>query len=68
VWVSTNSSTTDQIFCIGQILEKTWEYNERVHQLFVDFKEIIVSVRREVLYDILIKFGAHIKVVMLIKV
>jgi hypothetical protein len=28
-----NRSTTDQIFCICQILEKKWEYNEAVHQL-----------------------------------
>jgi hypothetical protein len=27
-----NRSTTDQVFCIRQILEKKWEYNERVHQ------------------------------------
>jgi hypothetical protein len=26
-------STTDQIFCIHQILEKKWEYNETVLQL-----------------------------------
>jgi hypothetical protein len=26
-----NRSTTDQIFCIRQILEKKWEYNETVH-------------------------------------
>jgi hypothetical protein len=32
-------STTDQIFCIRQLLEKKWEYNETVHQLFVDFKK-----------------------------
>jgi hypothetical protein len=30
-----NRSTTDQLFCICQILEKKWEYNETVHQLFV---------------------------------
>jgi hypothetical protein len=30
-------STTDQIFCIHHILEKTWEYNGTVHQLFIDF-------------------------------
>jgi hypothetical protein len=30
-----NRSTTDQIFCICQILEKKWEYNETVHQLFI---------------------------------
>jgi hypothetical protein len=27
-----NRSTTDKIFCIRQILEKKWEYNETVHQ------------------------------------
>jgi hypothetical protein len=41
-------STTDQIFCIRQILEKKWEYNETVHQLFIDFKKTYGSVRREV--------------------
>jgi len=30
---------TDNIFCIRQILEKKWEYNEAVHQLFRDFKK-----------------------------
>jgi hypothetical protein len=29
--------TTDQIFCIHQIMEKKWEYNETVHKLFIDF-------------------------------
>jgi hypothetical protein len=28
-----NRSTTDQIFCIRQILEKKWEYNETVQYL-----------------------------------
>ena len=28
-----NKSTTDHIFCICQILEKKWQYNETVHQL-----------------------------------
>jgi hypothetical protein len=52
-----NRSTTDQIFCIRQILEKKWEYSETVHQLFIDFKKAYDSVRREVLYNILIEFG-----------
>ena len=34
-----NRSTTDHIFCIRQILEKKWEYNEAVHQLFIDFNK-----------------------------
>jgi hypothetical protein len=62
-----NRSTTDQIFCIRQILEKKWEYSETVHQLFVDFKKAYVSVRREVLYNILIEFGIFMKLVRLIK-
>jgi hypothetical protein len=34
-----NMSTIDQIFCIRQILKKKWEYNEEVHQIFIDFKK-----------------------------
>jgi hypothetical protein len=49
-----NRSTTDQIFCIRQILEEKWEYNEKLHQLFMDFKKAYDSVRREVLHNILI--------------
>jgi hypothetical protein len=45
--------TTDHIFSIRQILDKRWEYNEEGHQLFIDFKKSYDSVRREVLYNIL---------------
>ena len=31
--------------------EKKWEYDEAVHQLFIDFKKAYDSVRREVLYE-----------------
>jgi hypothetical protein len=37
------------MFCIRQILEKKWEYDEAVHRLFVDLKNVYASVRREVL-------------------
>jgi hypothetical protein len=50
-----NRSTTDKIFCICQILEKNWEYNETLHQLFLDFNKAYDSVRREVLYNIFIE-------------
>jgi len=63
-----NRSTSDYIFCIRQILEKKWEYNEEVHQLFIDVKKAYDSVRREVLYyRILIEFGIPRKLVRLIK-
>jgi hypothetical protein len=61
-----NRSTTDQIFCIRQILEKKWEYIKTVHQ-FIDFKKAYDSVRREVLYNILKEFGVPTKLVRLIK-
>jgi len=62
-----NRSTTDHIFCIRQTLEKKWEYNEAVHQQFIDFKKAYDSGRREALYSILIKFGIPKKLVRLIK-
>jgi hypothetical protein len=62
-----NRSTTDHIFCIRQILQKKWEYNGTVHQLFIDSKKAYDSVRREVLYSILIEFGIPRKLVGLIK-
>ena len=62
-----NRSITDHIFCIRQIVQKKWEYNEAVHQLSTDFKKAYDSVRREDLYNILIEFGIHMELVMLIK-
>jgi hypothetical protein len=55
------------MFCTPQIVGKKWEYNETVHQLFIDFKKAYDSVRREVLYNILMKFGIPMKLVRLIK-
>jgi hypothetical protein len=57
----------DQIFYIWQILEKKWEYNGMVHQLFIDFKKAYDSIKREVLYNILVEFCIPKKLVRLIK-
>jgi hypothetical protein len=59
--------TTDQIIDIRQILGKEWEYNEIVYQLSVDFKKDYDSVRVEIMYNILIKFGVPTKLVRLTK-
>jgi len=48
-------------------LRKKWEYNEEVHQLFIHFKKAYDSVRREVLYKILIEFDIPRKLERLIK-
>ena len=53
--------------CIYQILEKKWGYNEAVHQLLIDFKEIYNSVRREVVCTVLIVFCMPMKLVRIIK-
>ena len=61
-----NRSTTDHKFCILQIHETKWEYNEAVHQLFMDF-QVYDPIRREVLYNILIEFGIPMKLLRLIR-
>jgi sorting nexin-29 len=38
-----------------------------VYQLFIDFKKAYNSVRKEVLYNILVQFGVPMKLVRLIK-
>jgi hypothetical protein len=49
------------------MLEKKSKYNGMVHQIFIDFKKAYDSVRREALYNILIKFGIARKLLTLIK-
>jgi sorting nexin-29 len=39
-------STADQIFTVRQILEKYWEQNIDVHQLFIDFQAAYDTVWR----------------------
>jgi len=63
-----NSATTDHVFCIRQRLGKKWEYNEAVHQLFRDFKQADDTVRRVILYYILMEFGITMKLGRLINV
>jgi len=67
MWLSTQQVDYWSYICIRQILENKWEYNEEVHQLFIDFKKAYDSVSREVLYKILIEFGIPRKLVRLIK-
>ena len=62
-----NRSTVDHVFSIRQVLEKKWEYNKDVCQIFIDFEKAYDSIKRESLYDILIKFGVPKKLVRLIK-
>jgi hypothetical protein len=69
--ITSVGKVTDQLLirfsCIHHILEEKWENNATVYQLFIDFKKDYDSVRREVLYNILIEFGVPIKLGRLIK-
>jgi hypothetical protein len=62
-----NRSTTEEIICILQILEKKWEYNWTVYQLFIDFKKAYDSARREILYNVLMQFKVPMKLLRLIE-
>ncbi|KAJ4447112.1 hypothetical protein ANN_09112 [Periplaneta americana] len=55
------------VLIVEYILEKKLEYKGTVHQLFIDFKNAYDSVKREVLYNILIEYGIPKKLVRLIK-
>jgi len=48
------------------ILEKKGEYNETVHRLFIDLKELMIQLGQGVLYNILIELGTTMKLVGLI--
>jgi hypothetical protein len=61
--ISVGFDVTDQLLIRSFAFVKYWT----VHQLFVDLKKVYDSVRREVLYSILIKFGVPMKLVRLIK-
>jgi hypothetical protein len=70
--ISVDFDVTDQLLIrffafVRYCRRKKWEYNETVHQLFVDFKKAYDSVRREALYNILIDFRIPMKLVRLIK-
>jgi hypothetical protein len=52
---------------IIDLLPKKWEYNGTLHQLFIDFKKAYGSVKKEVLYNVLLEFGIPKKLVRLIK-
>jgi len=61
-----NRSATDHIILHLLNTWEEWEYNEAGHELFIDLKKAYDSVRREVLYNILIEFGIPMKLISLI--
>jgi hypothetical protein len=68
---SVNFDVIDQRLIRSSVSGRYWrkerDCNGTVHQLFIDFKKAYVSVRREVLYSILIEFEIPREVVGLIQ-
>jgi len=46
-------------------LEKAWEHNVEIHQIFVDFQKAYDSIRRYKLYAIMAHFGITNKLIRL---
>jgi len=65
--INVDFDATDQLHCaFVKYWRKKWEYNEAVHQVFIEFKNAYDSIMREVLYNILIQIGIAMKLVKLI--
>lgn len=62
-----NRSTTDQIFSIRCLLEKAYEYNMPVHQLYIDYTKAYDSVRRSFLFETMDQFGIPRKIIRLVQ-
>jgi len=63
----TGKSTIDQIFTVKHLLEKGWEHNVEIHQIFVYFPKAYDSIRRDELYAIMAHFGIPDKLIRLTK-
>ena len=54
-------STTDQIFTLRRILEKTLKFQIDTHHLFIDFKQAYDSIERSSLFTTMSSFGIPAK-------
>lgn len=59
-------STTDQIFCLRQIAQKSYEMNTEILNLFIDFKAAYDTINREELWGIMVQFGFPYKLIRLL--
>jgi sorting nexin-29 len=60
-------SSTNQIFCLRMILERTCEYKVDIHQWYIDYKQAYDTINRAELVEIIKEFGIPMKLVRLVK-
>jgi len=60
-------STTDQIFPLQQIFEKSWEYAKDVYACFVDLEKAYDRVPREKLLEVLREYGVDSRLLLCVK-
>jgi hypothetical protein len=60
-------STTDQIFCIRQVIQKSYEMNEETDHLFIDFRQAYDTIDREGLWSIMAEFSFPHKLIRLLR-
>jgi hypothetical protein len=60
-------STTDQIFCVRQIIQKSFDMNTETNHLFIDFKAAYDSINREQLWNLMAEFEFPHKLIRLLK-
>jgi len=58
----TNRSTIDNTFMVRQILEKCYECNIELHNIFVDYSKAFESVNRNKIIECLIKYEISKKI------
>jgi sorting nexin-29 len=63
-----NRSIVDHTFKLRMILEKCYEFNMNVHELYIDFKQTYNSVNRKKLYDVLREMQIPAKLITLVKI
>ena len=60
-------STTDQIFTLKQIFEKSWEYGKDIYACFVDLEKAYDRIPREKLWSVLQDYGINGHLLMAVK-
>jgi hypothetical protein len=55
-----NRSTIDNIFILGQIYEKCYEYSIDLHNIFIDFSYAFNTVNRDAIHNSLINITFQI--------